>query len=94
MKYYSDKTKKLYGKIDELKTAEKEYDEAHAAELKEKEEAKKDAEAIKAVYDEITELQKKYRKMVSEYTEKHHSYHLTITSDDYFQTIFDRLFNF
>ena len=38
MKYYSEKTMKVYDKVEELNTAEKEYDEAHAAEIAKKKE--------------------------------------------------------
>ena len=49
MKYYSEKTMKVYDKVEELNTAEKEYDEAHAAEIAKKKERKERAEEIRGV---------------------------------------------
>ena len=91
MKYYSDKTKKLYNAEEDLKDAEKAYDEAHAAEIKEKEEAKADADEIKKAYDEVVAARKRYIKLVEDFTKKHNNYRLTITSRDYFDNVFDNL---
>ena len=40
MKYYSEKLKKVYDTVEQLDTAEKEYDEAHAAEIAKQKERK------------------------------------------------------
>lgn len=46
MKYYSDKTKKFYTSLEEIESAEKQYDDEHSAEIKKAEERKNDAKAI------------------------------------------------
>ena len=51
MQYYSDKTKQLYVKKDELIAAEKEWDKAHALELKKADERKSRAKAVEDIKD-------------------------------------------
>ena len=92
MKYYSDKTKKLYSEMADLEAAEKEYDEAHAAEIREKEAAKKDAEAVKKAYDAVVVARKHYVELVNQFAKEHKGYRLTITDDDYFDNLLDNLF--
>lgn len=92
MKYYSDKTKKVYNEVADLESAEKAYDDAHAEELKEKESAKRDAEEIKKTYEELAALRKKYCALVDAFVRDHKSYRLTISTRDYFDNLFDWLF--
>lgn len=94
MKYYSDKTKKIYADVEDLDAAEKEWDKAHEAELKEKAETKADAEEIKKAYDELTKAREHYNDLVNKFIKKHKSYHLTVTTDDFFDNFFNNFFLF
>ena len=82
MKYYSDKTKKLYDSVELLTEAEMAYDEAHAAELKRAEEKKQRAEEIKAARQEILAAQNKYNELVNKFIKDYGSYHETYRDGD------------
>lgn len=82
MKYYSDKTKKLYDTVELLNEAEMAYDEAHAAELKKAEQKKNAAEAIRAARKAIIELQSEYNKLVNQFIKEYGSYHETYRDGD------------
>lgn len=82
MKYYSDKTKKLYDTVEDLSKAEKAYDEVHAAELKKAEEKKNAAEAIRAARKAIVEAQNKYNELVNQFIKDYGSYHETYRDGD------------
>ena len=82
MKYYSDKTKKLYETVEDLSKAEKAYDEVHAAELKKAEEKKQAAEVIRAARKAIVDAQNKYNELVNQFIKDYGSYHETYRDGD------------
>lgn len=82
MKYYSDKTKKLYDSVELLTEAEMAYDEAHAAELKKAEEKKQRAEEIKAARQAIITAQNAYNELVNKFIKDYGSYHETYRDGD------------
>ena len=82
MKYYSDKTKKLYDTVELLNEAEMAYDEAHAAELKKAEQKKNAAEAIRAARKAIVDAQNKYNELVNQFIKDYGSYHETYRDGD------------
>lgn len=97
MKYYSDKTKKMYAQVADLDEAEKAYDKAHAAEIAEKESAKKDADEIKKAYDELKVAKDKYVSLVNDFIKNHKNYRITLSDPDYFDSfdilsVFRKLF--
>lgn len=91
-KYYSDKTQKYYDTEKECVAAEKEYNKAHAAELKTKEELKQDVAAVQKAYDEMNAARENYKKAIDDFCKKHSGYHLTINSSNFFD-LFDRFFD-
>ena len=82
MKYYSDKTKKLYETVEDLNKAEKAYDEAHAAELKKAEEKKQRAEEIKVARQAMMTAQNKYNELVNQFIKDYGCYHETYRDGD------------
>lgn len=82
MKYYSDKTKKLYETVEDLNKAEKAYDEAHALEIKKAEMKKARAEEIKNARKAIIEAQNKYNELVNKFIKEYGSYHETYRDGD------------
>lgn len=82
MKYYSDKTKKLYDSVELLNEAEMAYDEAHAAELKKAEQKKNAAEAIKAARKAVIDAQSRYNELVNQFIKDYGSYHETYRDGD------------
>lgn len=56
MEYYSTKTKKLYKEIAELETAEKEFDEKQAVELKKREDRVARAKEVEDARNKYIEL--------------------------------------
>ena len=82
MKYYSDKTKKLYDTVELLNEAEMAYDEAHAAELKKAEQKKTAAEAIRAARKAVIDAQSRYNELVNQFIKDYGSYHETYRDGD------------
>ena len=82
MKYYSDKTKKLYDSVELLNEAEMAYDEVHAAELKKAEQKKNAAEAIKAARKAVIDAQRRYNELVNQFIKDDGSYHETYRDGD------------
>ena len=82
MKYYSDKTKKIYDTVEQLQAAEKKYDEAHAAEIKKAEERKKRAAEVSEARKELANAQKKYNDLLNKFVKDYGSYHETYTDKD------------
>ena len=83
MKYYSDKTKKLYETVEDLTKAEKAYDEVHAAELKKAEEKRRRAEEIKAARKVLIDAQNAYSKLMNQFIKDYGSYHETYRDEDW-----------
>ena len=105
MQYYSDKTKQLYIKKEELIAAEKEWDQAHAFELKKAEERKSRAKAVEDAWKEYADLQKEcesklkekkttYYKLRNEFIKDYGSYHSTVNSIVDLADILDQMFIF
>lgn len=82
MKFYSDKTKKLYDSVEQLETAETEYDRAHAAEIAKQKERKARAEEINKARKDAINAQKHYNELVNKFIKDYGSYHATYTDDD------------
>ena len=79
MKYYSEKLKKIYDTVEDLQAAEKEYDEAHAAEIAKAKERKARADEIDAARKDLIKAQKKYDGLINKFIEDFGSYHATYT---------------
>ena len=82
MKYYSDKTKKIYNSVVELTADEAAYDQAHAAELAKAAERKERAQKINDLRKEITKLQKEYNELITQFIKDNGSYHATYRDED------------
>lgn len=94
MKYYSEKLKKVYDTVEQLKTAEAEYDKAHAAEIKKAEERKRRADEITAARKDLQNAQKKYNELVNKFIKDYGSYHATYNGEDVSALdVFYRLFD-
>lgn len=93
MKYFSDKTKKVYETVEELETAEKEFDEREAKALALREERKARAHEVEDAYKHYLELRAKF-------IEDYKSFHMSLTDRDLpklqhgslFDLFFDGLF--
>lgn len=75
MKYFSEKLKKVYDTVEDLETAEKEFDEKHEKELALKEERKQRAQEVEDAY-------KKYLDLRANFIKDYKSYHMTLTEKD------------
>lgn len=91
--YYSKLLNKPFDTVDELVAAETKYNEAHAAELRAKEEKKAAADKVNEAYKhylevcdkankEIREAKAAYFKERQAFIDKYHSYHMTYTNDN------------
>lgn len=98
MKFYSDKTKKIYDSVEQLEAAETEYDKAHAAEIAKQKERKARAEEINKARKDAIKAQKHYNELVNKFVKDYGSYHATYTDgDETFLTasdLIDKLFGF
>ena len=95
MKYYSEKTKKVYDTVKDLQTAETEFDKAHAAEIAKQKERKARADEIKAARQAVIDAQKRYNALLDSFIKDYGSYHETYTSNDidsHLDHIFSRMF--
>lgn len=103
MKYYSEKTNKVYNTVDELTKAEFQLKEEENRQkiLKEREEAKKKelAEArktraaeVETAFKTMVDAQKAYKKVLQDFIDDYGSYHYTTTTADNIPSLFD-IFN-
>ena len=92
MKYYSDKTKKIYDTVEDLQKAETEYDKAHAAEIAKQKERKARAEEINKARKELVDAQDRYNDLISKFVKDYGSYHTTYTDNDKITSTTDLLF--
>ena len=83
MKYYSEKTKKLYESEKELKEAEK-----GLLELEVKEKEKREQRSARA--KEVEEAYKNYQKLLKDFIKDYGSYHMSLKDGD---SVFDYFFN-
>ena len=82
MKYYSDKTKKIYDTVAQLQSAEVEYDKAHEAEIAKQKERKARAAEVSEARKEFANAQKKYNDLLNKFVKDYGSYHETYTDKD------------
>lgn len=75
MKYFSEKTKKVYDDVEALEAAEKEFDEREAKALALREERKTRAKEVEEAYKHYLELRAKF-------IEDYKSFHMSITDKD------------
>ena len=75
MKYYSELTKVMYDSVEELEKAEKEI-------TNKTNERKKDAAEVEKAYEAMVSARKNYEKILTDFCNKHGSYHRTIKSTD------------
>ena len=83
MKYYSEKTRKLYNSEVELKDAEKDLNKKEA-----EEKAKREERGARA--KEVEEAYKNYKKLLDAFIKDYGSYHMTLNQSD---SLFDFFFN-
>lgn len=82
MRYYSDKTKKLYSTEDELKAAEVEYDDALLAEKKKREDREARAK-------EVNDAIKKANDLLKKFNEDYGPFHTSVDSSTLFYHLLD-----
>lgn len=97
MKIISEKTNKEYASVEECLAAEKEFDDAIAAEKAAKEKALVEAKAkkeqlaavrkeraaeVEAAYKAVTEAQKHFREVLNAFTKDYGSFHMTLRTGD------------
>ena len=82
MKYYSDKTKKLYDKVEDLQTAETSYDKARAEEDAKQRDRKRRADEVKNARKELVNAHKNYNDKLTKFIKDYGSYHETYTDND------------
>ena len=87
MRYYSDKTKSLYENENELIKAEQEFDKIHEEENRKREERKTRAKEVESAYQHYLELR-------NQFIEDYGSYHMTISSQRPYASIFDLIDDF
>lgn len=75
MKYYSEKLNKVFNKVEDLESAEKEHAEKEAQALKLREERKVRAKEVEDAYIA-------YKKLLNQFIKDYGSYHQTIKDDD------------
>lgn len=93
MKYYSEKTKKVFDTVEDLQKAEKEFDEKEAEKLKlvevkksrakEVEDAYNEYQSVKEkAYKEISEAENKYVQLRDKFADDYNGYHMTYFNDN------------
>lgn len=75
MKYYSEKLNKVFDKVEDLESAEKEYAEKETQALKLREERKIRAKEVEDAYIA-------YKKLLNQFIKDYGSYHQTIKDND------------
>ena len=79
MKYYSDKTKKLYSTEAELGADEKKFDQERVKLEKAKQAKSARAKEIEEAYKKVEEATKEYNKLVNKFVDDYGYYHSTIS---------------
>lgn len=108
--YYSKLLKKPFDKLEDLKTAEDEYNKAHEAELKKAEERKIRAKEIEEAYKHSMQVRKDanelirkadeaYYKLRNDFIKDYGSYHVSYSNSNGNEVVtisdlFDSFFNF
>lgn len=93
MKFYSEKTKKMYDAVEQLEAAELEYDKKHEAELAKQKERKARAEEIDEARKAIIAAEKHYNELLNQFIKDYGSYHATYSDEvtsirDFFNRFF------
>lgn len=101
MKYYSEKTQKLYESEEELKQGELEFDSKELEIQKRKEERSQAAKVVEDAFKRVEEAQKTANSELNAFVKKYGSYHKTISSPvcipdgvSLFDFLFKDLFDF
>ena len=96
MKFYSDKTHKLYETEEALRKAEEELEKKNAEKESLSAQRKIDAKRVQDSAQKLREAQKEYNESLTNFLNKHGYYHETITSvaDDPFDTMFGKLMSY
>lgn len=94
MKYYSEVVNKVFDTEDELKEAEKEHEEKHAAEIALKEERKQEAKLVEEAFRKANEAYKEANEKMHAFAKKYGSYHLTLKDSQLpTKSLFDLFFD-
>lgn len=98
MKYYSEKLNKFYETEKDCSIAEAKADaekeRAKIESAKKDKERKADAKVVEEAYNTLVKDAKQYQKVLSDFIEKHGSYHMSISTNNYpFDTLFSNLFD-
>lgn len=91
MKYFSEKTKKLYATEDELNKAEAELASKKEAELAKKAERTNAAKEVEDALNKARDAQKEADKKLADFCKKYGSFHTTI--NEAVPSVFDTLFD-
>ena len=94
MKYYSEKTKKLYDSEEILRDEEAKFDLEHEKELALKAQRAERAKEVDAAYDEAVKAKRKADELCNQFIKDYGSYHSTRRTVIPMGSIFDMLFNF
>lgn len=94
MKYYSDKTKKVYDTVELLEAAELAHDKAQEAELAKQRDRKTRAAEVKKAREALKNAQKNYQDLMNKFIKDYGSYHETYSneSDSLEQLLFNLFF--
>ena len=94
MKYYSEKTKKLYDSEDMLRDEEAKFDLEHEKELALKAKRAERAKEVDVAYDEAIKAKRRADELCNQFIKDYGSYHSTRRTVIPVGSIFDMLFNF
>ena len=94
MKYYSEKTKKLYETEEVLRDEEAKYDLAHEKELALKAQRAERAKEIEEAYEKAANAKREADELVNKFIKDYGSYHYTRKDAVPVHSFFDILFNF
>lgn len=96
MKFYSEKTKKMYDDTKSLMIAEAEYEKEQREKNKVKEKRAERAKEIEKAIEEEKKARHKTQELISEFVKDYGSFHYSTTNKDFspdglFQMIFEML---
>lgn len=80
MRYISDKTKKVYDSVEELKEDEKKYDAEQIKHEEKKAERARRAKEVTDSYEEVTKAKKKADDLLQKFVKDYGCFHTTITN--------------
>lgn len=94
MKYYSEKTKKLYETEEILRDEEAKYDLEHEKELALKAQRAERAKEIEKAYEKAAAAKREADELMNKFIKEYGSYHYTQKNVVPVHSLFDMLFNF